>query len=62
MAQQFLDRSNIVAAFKQVSRKGMKGGNSNAEGAWFCVEALTFSLTAGWVSKALISGSAISAG
>ena len=30
--------------------------------AWFCVEALTCSLTARWVRKALISGSAISTG
>ena len=62
MAQQFLDHSNIAAAFKQMSRKGKKGGNSNAERAWSCVEALTFSLAAEWVRKALLSGSAISAG
>jgi hypothetical protein len=30
--------------------------------AWFCVEALTFSLIARWLRKALISGSAIVTG
>jgi hypothetical protein len=40
MAQQFLDRSNVVATLEQMSGKGMPEG----------------------VRKALISGSAISAG
>jgi len=51
MAQEFLNRANIIAALQQ---------NSSAERAWFCVEALTFSLTARCVRKALISGSATS--
>ena len=54
-------RTDDVAELPDLAAEHMPVEEGRAERAWFCVDALTCSLTARWVRKALISGSAMSA-